>query len=399
MRLTFHTLDHPSAPVTNGRRARAAVITAGLLLTGCSHAIQSQGGARSFERALPLEDSAATSASVSAGDVNADGHQDIVLVKGRHWPLDNLILLGRGDGTFQAPYPVGGPADRSYSGVLVDVDADGDLDVVVSNDSPDRKIVHLNDGHGRFTAGAVFGQPAWSTRYLSVADLNGDGLSDVVLANRYGQNTGPSYLCFGVQGGRFADECTAVSQGSATTIRPADVNDDGALDLVVPHRDGGQSLIYLNDGKGRFAERRLFGPPDASIRSAEPIDLNADGVLDLVVIDEKRGPGIFWGHADGSYSVVEPLGAGDTRPYAIAVADLDGNGRPDVIVGFVESRPIVYFNDGPHRFHATPFGDAEGAAYGFSVADFDEDGLLDIAMARSDARNVVYFGAPRRKPN
>ena len=40
-----------------------------------------------------------------------------------------------------------------------------------------------------------------------------------------------------------------------------------------------------------------------------------------------------------------------------SVADLDRNGRPDVIVGYVESRPIVYFNDGPKTFHAVPFGE------------------------------------------
>jgi hypothetical protein len=76
------------------------------------------------------------------------------------------------------------------------------------------------------------------------------------------------------------------------------------------------------------------------------------------------------------------------------VADLDRNGRSDVIVGHVKSRPVVYFNDGPDIFHAVPFGDNEGTAYGFSVGDLDEDGYLDIAMARSEARNMLYFGAP-----
>ena len=65
-----------------------------------------------------------------------------------------------------------------------------------------------------------------------------------------------------------------------------------------------------------------------------------------------------------------------------------------MIVGYVTSRPIVYFNDGTRTFHAVPFGDNEGTAYGFSVADLDEDGFLDIAVARSDARNMLYFGAP-----
>lgn len=372
---------------------RCALLCASTLLAGNSPPRAPEAAARSFDRSVALEDSAATSASVSVGDVNADGHLDIVLVKGRHWPLANLVLLGNGNGTFQPAYPLGGPPDRSYTGVLVDMDGDGDLDVVVSNDSPDAKIVHLNDGRGRFTASSTFGKAEWSTRNISVVDLDGDRQPDVVLANRYGNKTGPSYLCRGEKGGSFADECVAFAQGSATTIQPADVNGDGFMDLVVPHRDSGQSFIYLNDGKGAFADRRSFGPAAASIRYAEALDLDADRVIDLIAIDEGTGPAIFRGRADGTYAAAEAFGTPGSTPYAMLVADLDRNGRPDVIVGYVESRPIVYFNDGPGAFHAVPFGDSEGTAYGFAVGDFDEDGFLDIAMARSDARNMLYFGA------
>jgi hypothetical protein len=352
-----------------------------------------QPGSRSFSRSLALEPEGATSANVSIGDLNADGHLDLVLVKGRHWPLDDRVLLGDGKGGFAPAYSLGSRPDRSYSGLLVDMDGDGDLDVVVSNDTPDPKVVHLNDGRGRFTQGSTFGQETWSTRHVSVADFNRDAIPDVVLANRYGNDAGPSFICFGERGGRFAAGCVAVTEGSATTIKPADVNRDGAPDLVVPHRDDGQSFVYLNDGKGRFANRRPFGPANAAIRSAEPADLDGDGVIDRAVIDERTGPAVFRGRADGTYADAEPLGPRDARPYAIAIADLDRNGRPDVIIGYVESRPVVYFNDGPRTFTAVPFGDAEGTAYGFAVGDLDEDGLLDIAMARSDARNMLYFGA------
>jgi hypothetical protein len=370
-----------------------ACLGAGAILLACSPGPHGAPGARSFERQVALEDSAATSANVSIGDVNADGHLDIVLVKGRHWPLETVILLGDGSGSFGPAYPVGGPPDRSYSGVLVDMDRDGDLDLVVSNDHPDAKLVHLNDGGGRFTRSSTFGVPQWSTRHVSVADLNGDSLPDVVLANRSRGDLGTSHICFGIEGGRFGEPCAAFARGSATTITPADFNNDGALDLAVPHRDGGQSYIYLNDTRGGFEERRPFGPPDAEIRSAKAADLDGDQVLDLVVIDERSGPAILWGRADGTFSAAERLGTSEATPYAIAIADLDRNGRPDVIVGYVESRPIVYFNDGPDAFTPVPFGDSDGVAYGFAVADLDEDGLLDIAMARSDATNMVYFGA------
>lgn len=361
-------------------------------LASCGPGRPELQGSRSFERSLALEDSGATSANVSIGDLNGDGHLDVLLVRGRHWPLDNLVLPGDGTGSFGHPYPLGGPADRSYSGVLADLDGDGDLDVVVSNDDPDENRIHLNDGAGRFSRGSTFGRSDWPTRHVDVVDLDRDGLVDAVLANRYGSEGGASFICFGAGEGRFRDECTPFSSGSATTIAHGDFNGDGVPDLVVPHRDGGQGFIHLNDGSGGFPERRPFGPAAASIRSAHPADLDGDGRLDLALIDERSGPAILYARADGSFAEAVALGGAGPRPYALEVADLDGNGRPDVIVGYVEARPVVFFNDGPGVFHPVPFGDGEGAAYGFAVADLDGDGLLDIAMARSGARNTIYFG-------
>lgn len=380
-----------------GRRMAEPWVLAGAFvcasLAACAPAAPAvPEGARRFDRALPLEDSAATSAGVSVGDVDGDGHLDVLLVKGRHWPLEDPVLLGDGAGAFEPPYPLSGPADRSYSGVLVDMDGDGDLDVVVSNDHPDPKRVYLNDGAGRFAEASTFGRDEWSTRYVSVADLDGDGRQDVVLANRYGDQVGPSYVCWGVDGGAFGEPCEVVSEGSATSITVADFDGDGALDLAVPYRDAGQSWVYFGDGARAFGRRVAFGPPDAAVRSAGAADFDGDGAMDLVVIDERTGPAVVQGRADGTFAAGVPLGTVDARPYALAAADVDGDGRVDVIVGYVEARPVVYFNDGPGAWTPVPFGDAEGAAYGFAVADLDEDGFLDIAMARSDAPNVLYFG-------
>ena len=111
-------------PAPEQRRASAS-ITAALLVSvvslACSDpgsgpprapsdtiAARSLAGARSFERWVALEDSGATSANVSIGDLDADGHVDILLVKGRHWPLENLVLLGDGSGGFAPAHPFGG---------------------------------------------------------------------------------------------------------------------------------------------------------------------------------------------------------------------------------------------------------------------------------------------------
>ena len=202
---------------------------------------------------LLLEPEGATSANVSIGDLDGDGDLDIVLAKGRHWPLANQVLLNDGAGTFE-PRDLGTEPDRTYSSLLADLDADGDLDIVVSNDSPDLKLVYLNDGHGRFALGGSWGEAEWNTRNAAVADLNGDGFPDVIAANRLSA----SFFCLNDGSGRFPrDLCVELPSESATSIVPGDFDGDGAVDLAVPHRDGGQSQVYFNDGKARFDRKSV----------------------------------------------------------------------------------------------------------------------------------------------
>ncbi|MDP2052266.1 MAG: FG-GAP-like repeat-containing protein [Acidobacteriota bacterium] len=347
-----------------------------------------------YERMVLLESTAETSANVSIGDVNGDGNPDLVLAKGRHWPLVDRVLLGDGRGGFPRAHDLGTASDRSYSGHLVDLDGDGDLDVAISNDR-DPKLVYLNDGTGHFRLASHFGQPDWPTRNATVVDLNGDRLPDIVVANRTGDRPGASYICFNKGRGQFDGACEKFATESATTITAADVTGDGLVDLVVPHRDGGQSHVYVNGGTGTFAgaARVPFGPANANIRMSAAADLNGDGRQDLVTIDEKTGVAVYFGEAGSRLSAPVPIGLGDKSPYALALGDLDGDGKTDIVVGYIKARPAVFFNDGSGRqFTAVPFGDDQGTAYGLAIGDVDKDGRLDIAVARSEAPNVLYFG-------
>ena len=347
-------------------------------------------------RVVLLEETSETSANVSLGDVNGDGHLDVVLAKGRHWPLVDRVLLGDGQGRFPTAYDLGTASDRSYSGKLVDLDGDGDLDVVISNDRPDPKLVYLNDGKGRFQAGTTFGKAEWSTRNASVADLNGDGLPDIVVANRTGGGPGANYLCLNRGAGKFDEDCLAFSQESATTITPADFNRDGRIDLLVPHRDGGQSYLYINEGGAGPTFRKVpFGPSDAAVRVSEAADLDADGRLDIVTVGERSGVTIFFGQDAEKFSPGVPAYAANKVPYALAVGDVNRDGAIDILVGNIEAPSIVLVNDGTGRgYTPAPFGDDKGGVYGFALGDVNRDGYLDVAAARSGAPNVLYLAEP-----
>lgn len=362
-----------------------------------------------FDRAITLDDVPRRSASVSVADLNGDGVLDIVLLNGRHWAEPNRIFLGEGDGAFAPARYLSELEDRSYTGAVADLDGDGDLDIAVSNDKPDASYILFNDGHGRFTVAGSFGQPEWSTRNIALSDLDGDGSPDIVVANR-GPLIGPSpnYICLNDGAGRFTRPCLAFSQESTATITPHDVDGDGLIDLIVPSRDGGQSHVYRSRSGTRIDfEAIAFGPPDASIRAALAADFDGDGLVDIVAIHTGNSEGgdgsvdrgrrdqgtvIYHGVRGGGFAEGVAITGSSETPYALAIADLDGDGRVDILVGHVEASSTVLINLGD-RFDAIPLADSEGTAYGFATADLDRDGNVDIVVAKTDARSRVFFGS------
>ncbi|MBT1712175.1 VCBS repeat-containing protein [Fulvivirgaceae bacterium PWU5] len=354
-----------------------------------------------FDRSLPLDAAADTTANVSFADFDGDGHLDILLVKGRHWPRVDRVLLGDGSGGIRRAYALGEIADRSYTGGVADFNGDGFPDIAISNDAPDRKLIYTNDGKGNFTHASEFGRPEWDTRNLSIADINGDGLADLILANRGAPGKTSNYICFNSGKGEFNAPCLAFAPYPATTISPADIDHDGFIDLVAPHRDGGQSYVYLGSADTVFPETRRipFGASDAMIRTALAADFNGDGIHDIVVIDEKKGVALYFGLKDQTFSEGISLADATVVPYALAIADLNGDKKIDMIVGHKKAPSTVFFNDGTgSSFTSISFGDSKGTVYGFAVSDFNEDGMPDIATARSDAPSILYFGTiPSKK--
>ncbi|MFM7751938.1 MAG: FG-GAP repeat domain-containing protein, partial [Opitutaceae bacterium] len=314
----------------------------------------------------------------------------------------NLILRNDGRGNFTTG-KLPAAADRTYSAALADLNGDGSLDLVVSNDRPDRKVIYLNDGRGNFRAAGTFGRPEWSTRYITLADLNGDGRPDIVVANRSSNPAKPvpCFVCLNDGKGGFPTEIPLPTQ-SATIIVAADLDGDGKVDLFVPHRDGGRSLIFWNDGSGRFpAPPEPVGPAESTIRAAVAADLDGDGIPDLAVGDARTGLFIHRGLGGRKFAAPAAIGGKSGAPYSIGVADLDRDGKPDLVVGRQEAPGSVFFNRGGARgfeFTEAAWGDGQGAVYGLAVGDLNGDGWPDIVAARSDAPNAVWFSRPPAKP-
>jgi outer membrane protein assembly factor BamB len=336
-----------------------------------------------------LETTIETSANASFGDIDGDGDLDIVLAKGRHWPLDNMALFNNGQGGFSKRGKLGDAPDRTYATAVGDIDRDGDLDMIVSNDRPDQKKILSNDGTGAFTLTGTWGSPAWNTRNSVLADLNGDQYPDLLVANRQSA----SYLLFNDGKGLFPPENQKrLAIGSATTIVGADFNGDGLLDIAVPHRDAGASLIFFNDDTHSFQRTTTFGPRSSSTRACATGDLNGDGNMDLVVGDDRLGGMICLNDGKGNFPNTLSIGPPKLMPYAIVVADMNQDKYLDIVVGYAEGGSRLFLNEGKGTAYVeSEFGDGKGSVYGMATGDVNTDGRLDIVQARSDANNILLL--------
>jgi len=138
--------------------------------------------------------------------------------------------------------------------------------------------------------------------------------------------------------GSFQAPSTVAVGPRPFSVSVADLNDDGRLDLVVPDFVDAKVRVFLGNGDGSFraqasltvGERPL--PSDVRPSSVEVADVNGDGRLDLVVANFEEGSvSVLPGNGDGSFAEQKtyPVGRG---PYSVAVADVNGDGRPDLVV-------------------------------------------------------------------
>jgi hypothetical protein len=315
----------------------------------------------------------------SVGDLDADGLPDLVESVG--WNQGFRVLLSDEQGGWSRP------VDHPELPVLLyprigDVDGDGRGDLVATG-SGGQIVAYLGDGAGGLAGPVTTQLPPgkYSHDYL-LADLDADGRSDLVM-----QEASPTigglrvHLASG--GGSFGPAVYVAGLGQVQSVHPADLDLDGHLDLVVvqnlwPTRLA-RVLVLPGLGGGQFGAEQVLDSFDHWIPPVAIADLDGDGLPDIALGSSRFGAeneivahlatalGVFGRTVRSSVGI---------RPWQLATADLDGDGIPDLLAGQPVPEDLLLRGRGDGRFE--PWTRLGSLGELSAIADMDRDGDEDL---------------------
>lgn len=376
---------------------------------------------------------------LAVGDFNGDGHEDLIVPNGNLSVESTVsILLGRGDGTFSSSTRVVGRSPQVAA--TGDFNGDGKVDAAVLGRDVDADpavggylALLLGQGDGTFASGATFILPVTSTSSdVRIRDINADGLDDIVVLvapavfiflgrgdGTFTESSGPSCNCqgrfdlvdlnhdgkvdfaggwlgalLGHGDGTFT-QLSAPFQSPALPSAVADFNGDGSLDIAM----SSINTVYLGRGDGTFVyptTRSFVSDLPFSMRGA---DLNLDGLIDLVSGSTGNSIVVDFGLGDGFFAPPVGFRTGNSvnSPRAVAVGDLNGDGRPDLVsanfqmnteFGIPPWSTSVLIGDGTGQFAAPMHYGVGSAPKDALIGDLDGDGREDVVIANSGSNDV-----------
>src|SRR3989442_333680 len=195
--------------------------------------------------------------SVAVGDLNGDGRLDLVVANS----LANTVsvLLGNGDGTFQAARNFdAGLGSGPIWVVVVDINGDGKADVLLANQSRHSLGVLLGNGDGTLQPPMNFDTAGNLPESIAVGDFNGDGKLDVAVAHFYSTNV---TVLLGNGDGTFRPALTFPVGNRNEFVAVGDFNGDGTLDVAVASYNTNTVGVLMGNGDGTFANLPTAATP------------------------------------------------------------------------------------------------------------------------------------------
>ena len=352
-----------------------------------------------------------TPVSVTAADLNGDGKPDLMVANQSDNTVSVLLNTMPApattfDGNSFAAHQDFGTGTSPASVTTADLNGDGKPDLIVANEGASTISVLLNStppgaAAPSFTVQQNFATGGAPTSVIA-ADVNGDGFPDLIAANA-GANTISVLLNTTTPGAStpsFATQQTFATGGTPLSVTSADVNGDGLLDLIVANANDNTVSVLLNTTAPgattpSFATQQTFAT-GATPYSVKAADVNGDGLPDLIVANNVGGTVSVLinttapGATIPSFANQQTFAVGHD-PSSVTVSDVNGDGKPDLIVtNYVDNTVSVLLNTTATGAATPSFATQQTFAAGqfVTAADVNGDGRPDLITANYASKTV-----------
>jgi hypothetical protein len=341
---------------------------------------------------------------VSAADVTADGAPDLILINKESATL--ATFAGNGDGSFRQAVTSGAGADPRRV-VVADLNEDKIPDLISIGYFDNGFTVRLGTGDGAYQPGAFHGLNGHG-KMLEVADFNADGHLDVVATSDGSGQPIIVYVFLGNGRGELtAAQTYPTTIYNATDIDVADMDGDSKSDVILATADpAGHVLIFSGTGDGAFAPPvalpPLIIPPALNDGTSQLLcaDVNNDGRPDVIVSHNDSNPEMVSVRLNRGNFVFDLVSTLPTPfPTDLASGDINRDGKPDLVIANYGANTVSYSINSGDGFFQTPIALSVGdKPKSVALADFNRDGWLDIAVANSGDHSLsvsLNTGKPR----
>ncbi len=318
---------------------------------------------------------------LAVGDLTGNGIMDLVVSD--YLRNQIAVLMGNGDGTFQAPvfYATG---TNPTGLVLTDLNGDGKLDVATADNGSNQVSVLFGDGAGHFSAPVNYAVGNGANG-IAAADFSHDGHLDLAVTNYYDNSVS---ILHNNGDGTFAPQATLSTGLHPISVTATDLTGNGNIDLAVANTDDASVSVFLGNGRGGFSAPNTFatgyGPYEVLTG-----DFNHDGKMDLATVDLYQSTvTIFQGNGDGTFQQVQELPVG-LYPAQGVVGDFAGNGTLDIAVCNADSGDVsVLLGNGDGTFQTPIQTPIAAGPVSIAAADFTGDGYLDLVTVNPTTNSI-----------
>jgi hypothetical protein len=293
---------------------------------------------------------------LAVGDLNNDGKPDIVV--SNNAPNTISVLLNTGSGSISfAPKTDFSTQTNPYGIAIGDIDGDGNADIVVTNSNAAGISVFRNTSGGGMVSFTRTDMAANSTPVaVCIADIDGDSKPDIIVANQLaGGNGGITvHLNNSVPGTvSLAAKTDIPNTNSNVSVVAGDITDDGKMDIITGKLNSSQLQVLINkstSGTPSFtiSNPQLFTTADHSSLSLG--NFNDNHIVDVVAGNSNLNTAtvIPFFPAPGPPNYTFRTGATmntNNTPKGVSSGDLDGDGKPDIIVPAFGSNSLSVFRN------------------------------------------------------